>query len=114
MIKSIQFKGKVPIDEYCDLKNSNNHVLEHNGKVYSATLNQTNVSHNNNKFYMLQIIQQDSNKTCYFYTRWGRVGVKGQHSKVGPLSIEAAIREYEKKYREKAHNGDYMEIELNF
>ena len=54
-------KGKVPIDEHFPLPHSNYHVLEYMGKVYSATLNQTNVSHNNNKFYILQVLQSDSN-----------------------------------------------------
>ena len=98
-IKMIQFKGKVPIDEYCDLKATDYHILEYDGKVYSATLNQTKLTHNNNKFYIIQIIQQDSNSnSCYFFTRWGRVGVRGQQSRTGPFPIATAIREFNSKY----------------
>jgi hypothetical protein len=46
-------KGKVPIDDYFTLDKAKFHVLEHQGKVFSATLNQTNVSNNNNKFYII-------------------------------------------------------------
>lgn len=57
-----------------------------NGKIYSATLNQTNVERNNNKFYLLQILQSDTNpNNCHFFTRWGRVGVPGQNSCNGPM-----------------------------
>jgi len=73
-----------------------------NGKVYSATLNQTNVEHNNNKFYVIQILQSDANPTiCHFFTRWGRVGVKGQQSCLGPMNAMQAIMNYDTKYREK-------------
>ena len=92
-------KGAAPVDEHFFNKDKY-HVLVHNNKVYSATLNQTNVSHNNNKYYILQILQSDSNpNTNYFFTRWGRVGTTGQQSCLGPYGISVAIREYDKKYK---------------
>lgn len=92
-------KGKVPIDDYFPLDKNLFHVLEHQGKVYSATLNQTSVTANSNKFYLIQILQKDSDaNNCYFYTRWGRVGVPGQVSNMGPTSIMAAIMNYDSKY----------------
>jgi poly [ADP-ribose] polymerase len=46
---------------------------------------------NNNKFYIIQILQSDSNSAhCYLYTRWGRVGVNGQCSNLGPWPISIA------------------------
>ena len=93
-------KGKTPIDEYFPHKKEDFHVLEMNGQVYSATLNQTNVEHNNNKFYVIQILQSDTNSNnCYFLTRWGRVGVAGQKTCVGPLTPIHAIMNYQTKYR---------------
>jgi len=92
-------KGKVPIDEYFPLNKDNFHVLEHIGKVYSATLNQTNVMNNNNKFYLLQILQSDSNSNnCYYFTRWGRVGVVGQMTNLGPMPIMHAIVNFNSKF----------------
>ena len=83
--------------------------------MYSATLNQTNVSNNNNKFYIVQILQHDKDSSQnYLYTRWGRVGKKGQNSAMGPMNINTAIFHYEDKYREKTKKGDYRELELNF
>lgn len=68
-------------------------VLVHNGVTYAATLNQTNVQHNNNKFYILQIVESESNpNNCYFFTRWGRVGVVGQKAEFGPWPRDDCIR----------------------
>jgi len=79
------------VDEFFDGPASV-HILEHDGKVYSATLNQTNMQANNNKFYVLQVLEMDNGKGCYFWSRWGRVGVKGQNALSGPISRELAIR----------------------
>ena len=48
--------GKVPVDPHFT-KRAQATVVEHKGVTYASTLNQTNISHNNNKFYMLQILQ---------------------------------------------------------
>ncbi len=32
-------------------------------KFYDATLNQSNVTHNNNKFYRIQVLQSDTNSS---------------------------------------------------
>lgn len=83
-------------------------MLVHGGKVYSATLNQSNISHNNNKYYNLQIIQSDSDANInYFLTRWGRVGTPGQKSITGPFSVNVAIKEYNTKFHEKHVKGEY-------
>jgi len=56
------------------------HVYESDGKhPWSATLNQTNIGSNNNKFYIVQLIELDNSKQYYVFTRWGRVG--GVHGK---------------------------------
>lgn len=38
---------------------------------YGCMLNQTNIGHNNNKFYVIQVVQE--NKRFYSWNRWGRV-----------------------------------------
>jgi len=83
--------------------------------IYSATLNQTNVMSNNNKFYIIQILQSDSNTdACYVFTRWGRVGVKGQNSNIGPWPRNLSINEYVSKLNEKTLRGNYRKIDLNY
>ena len=39
---------------------------------------QTNIGHNNNKFYLLQLLEDDSRKSYNVWFRWGRVGKTGQ------------------------------------
>jgi poly [ADP-ribose] polymerase len=86
---------------------------------------QTNISHNNNKFYVLQMLQDDNKKSFWVWTRWGRgmppmtdaalsalcdccahqpvvhrtVGAIGQ-SKLSPCgsSVDKAKKEFNKKY----------------
>ena len=38
---------------------------------YDCMLNQTNIGHNNNKFYIIQVLLQMGQ--YYTWTRWGRV-----------------------------------------
>ena len=82
--------------------------------MYSATLNQTNVANNNNKFYILQIIQHSINpQTCYFFTRWGRVGFEGQSDMLGPFSISVSINFFLRKFNDK-YKGNYREVMLSY
>ena len=38
---------------------------------YDCMLNQTNIGHNNNKYYVIQVLQQGG--FFYSWNRWGRV-----------------------------------------
>lgn len=69
---------------------------------------------NSNKYYILQILEMDNGKGCYFWTRWGRVGVRGQTSISGPINRELAIREYEKKFYDKHIKGEYRQLSFNY
>ena len=52
---------------------------------------QTNVGANNNKFYIIQLLQSDSNANqFYVWNRWGRVGVRGQMRLFGPMDLSGA------------------------
>ncbi len=91
-------KGDVPLDPY--LTNKNCKVYSDKNEVYAATLNQSNVEHNNNKFYILQVLQSESNADdFYFFTRWGRVGQIGKFSEIGPISMSSAVSQYCRKLR---------------
>ncbi|XP_065043956.1 poly [ADP-ribose] polymerase 2-like isoform X2 [Musa acuminata AAA Group] len=81
------------------------HVLNKGEEMYSATLNQTNVGNNNNKFFVIQVLESDDGIRYMVYHRWGRVGVRGQDKLLGPYtSQEAAIHEFEKKFYDKTKN----------
>lgn len=85
-------------------------VFQDGGKIYSATLNQSNLVDNNNKFYIVQILQHEANSNLYVWNRWGRVGVPGQNALKGPMPKDACIREFNNKYHDKTVKGDYREI----
>ena len=71
--------------------------------AWAVKLNQTNVGQNNNKFYIIQLIDQGGGKYGVF-TRWGRVGVAGQIAWVCNQGLEAAKSAFCKKFRDKTKN----------
>lgn len=112
-------KLKAKIDSACQLSNGSDAQIHED---YDCMLNQTNIGNNNNKFYIIQLIAQNGSYSCW--NRWGRVGEVGQ-SKLSPFpSLEAAKKDFEKKFREKtknswaerenfvAHPGKYTLIEV--
>ncbi|MBA0831950.1 hypothetical protein Goarm_016375, partial [Gossypium armourianum] len=80
----------------------------HGDDIYDAMLNQTNVGQNNNKFFVIQLLESDDSKTYMVHNRWGRVGVKGQIKLHGPFtSRQAAIDEFQTKFFNKTKNYWY-------
>ena len=69
---------------------------------FDAMLNQTNIGANNNKFYIIQLLTQGGKH--YVWNRWGRVGENGQNALKGPFSLDAATKEFEKKFKSKTSN----------
>jgi len=113
VVKKVITKGGAAVDEYFDEKDCE--VYMANGKVYAKTLNQSNLGQNNNKFYIIQVLESTKNKGTFFvWNRWGRVGVKGQTMKKKVNSAAAAIEDFEKKFYDKTVKGDYIEVEINY
>ncbi|CAK9310127.1 unnamed protein product [Citrullus colocynthis] len=100
-------KGSAVLDQWLpDQIKTQYHVLQVGDEIYDAMLNQTNVGNNNNKFYVIQALESDGGGTYMIYTRWGRVGVKGQDNIQGPYtSQESAIREFEQRFFAKTKNN---------
>ncbi|CAH8294414.1 unnamed protein product [Eruca vesicaria subsp. sativa] len=100
-------KGAAVLDQWIpDTIKSQYHVLQRGDDVYDAMLNQTNVRDNNNKFFVLQVLESDNNKTYMAYFRWGRVGVKGQSKLDGPFdSCDRAIDIFSNKFLDKTRNN---------
>jgi len=70
---------------------------------WSIMLNQTNVGANNNKYYVIQVLQKGSD---YFaWNRWGRVGEPGQNKMEKCGSLAGAISSFEKKFKDKTLNN---------
>jgi poly [ADP-ribose] polymerase len=90
----------IPVDEVCPLTVSHKVYIDpSDGIIYDAALNQTNSGANNNKFYKLQILT-DANGDFKCWTRWGRVGERGQNAILGDGTLDDAMRNYEKKFSE--------------
>ncbi|CAG8520900.1 3017_t:CDS:1, partial [Cetraspora pellucida] len=108
MVKIIK-KGKAPVDELFQMKDSF-HVFSNTQATWDCLLNQTNAGANNNKFFIIQLLESDSGGNYYVYSRWGRVGYDGQQAMSGPLaSLDIAKYEFEKKFRDKTKNK-WMDI----
>jgi len=57
----------IPVDETCPLANYRVWI-DPDGVIYDASLNQTNASNNNNKFYRIQVLHTpDRNAPCTWY-----------------------------------------------
>ncbi|KAL2323662.1 hypothetical protein Fmac_028041 [Flemingia macrophylla] len=99
-------KGVAVLDQWLpDSVKTHYHVLQLGGEVYDAMLNQTNLGDNNNKFYVIQVLESDTGGEFLVYNRWGRVGVKGQDKIHGPYrSCESAMQEFEQKFLAKTNN----------
>ncbi|CAG8809596.1 19643_t:CDS:2, partial [Dentiscutata erythropus] len=97
-------KGKAPVDEMFSM-NKTTHVYADDQIVWDCLLNQTNVKGNNNKFYIIQLLESDSNSSYYVFNKWGRVGYTGQTSTSGPFSsLPLAQHEFQRKFRDKTGN----------
>lgn len=73
--------------------------------------NEVDIKHNNNKFYRGQVIEQGGR--FYAWTRWGRVGEKGQDKLEGPSTAAAAISAFQKKFKDKTGN-EWQGREANY
>uniref|UniRef100_A0ACD5Y7R3 Uncharacterized protein n=1 Tax=Avena sativa TaxID=4498 RepID=A0ACD5Y7R3_AVESA len=100
-------KGAAVLDEHIpDHIKVAYHVLQVGDEIYDATMNQTNVGDNNNKFYIIQALESDAGGSFMVYNRWGRVGVRGQQKLHGPFSTrDEAIYEFEGKFEDKTNNA---------
>lgn len=93
--------------------------------IWDATLNQTNSTANNNKFYRIQILTTPDSKNFVAWTRWGRVGENGQSACLGDGSLDSAKKNFEKKFKDKSglawkdrlstpRNNKYTFLERNY
>jgi poly [ADP-ribose] polymerase 2/3/4 len=115
----------VPVDDLCNLKGSHTVYQADDGTIYDVTLNQTNAGQNNNKFYRIQLLVAVNKKDYRTWTRWGRVGEAGQNAMLGSGSLNEALSQFEKKFKDKtghkwesrhepAKKGKYTYIERNY
>ncbi|XP_067854392.1 LOW QUALITY PROTEIN: protein mono-ADP-ribosyltransferase PARP3 [Heptranchias perlo] len=112
-------KVKAKVDIHCELSvGFPGYIYED----YDCMLNQTNIGNNNNKFYIIQLIEAGGSYYCW--NRWGRVGELGQSKLSAPVPLNDAMKDFEKKFKDKtkndwakrdsfvAHPGKYTMIEV--
>jgi poly [ADP-ribose] polymerase len=91
-IRTIVVKGKAPVDDQCTISSSV-HVYTEGEEAWDACLNQTNIGNNNNKFYYIQLLESDTSKQYWVWTRW--VGtiytISVQLSAVSALKLTKSI-----------------------
>lgn len=92
----------IPVDSRCELCTHQVYIEEQSGLIYDASLNQTNASHNNNKFYIVQLLTEPKNKDFRVWTRWGRVGEPGTSALLGDGTFADALKNFEKKFKDKS------------
>ncbi|KAI9755981.1 MAG: hypothetical protein M1815_004343 [Lichina confinis] len=90
----------VPVDEYCGLGDGWHVYIASEDEVFDATLIQSAVEANSNKFYQLQILIDPLGKYRTF-ARWGRVGERGQIVMQPPGGKDEAVAFFQRKFREK-------------
>ena len=77
-------------------------------KYYAVTLNYTNVKNNNNKFYIIQLLQDIHTKKYGVLFRWGRVGKFGQVNFINYNNFEEARTAFMEKLERKILYGYTM------
>lgn len=94
------------VDEYAGVAGATLVADGTSGGVYACTLNQTEVGEdtNKNKFYIMQVFK-DLKGTFYFYTRWGRIGLKGRPGAKPCPSQSAAVADFTKQFKAKTGNN---------
>ena len=78
---------------------------EYQDKYYAVTFNYTDVKNNNNKFYIIQLLQDIHIKNYVVLFRWGRVGKFGQVKFITFKNFEEARMTYMNKFERKLLYG---------
>src|SRR4026208_2494536 len=63
----------------------------------------THMGANNNKFYVIQLLEKGGKYYCW--TRWGRVGEDGQNALIGPSDLGKALKAFQSKFKDKTKNA---------
>lgn len=79
------------------------------GAYFSATLVNSNIGHNTNKFYVLQIVEEITDPEKFFlFTRYGRLGSGGYREEFGPWNFDLARKKYNEKLNKKFNSGYHV------
>lgn len=100
--KKAKTLGRPRVDQYCHL-GEEAQVLFSDNVFWSATLNQTNLTTNANKFYIIQLLEH-TDGSFSVWNRWGRQGYGGQHKLFDSLTLGQAKADFASKFSKKTKN----------
>jgi len=100
----------ISVDEHFDdLLRPNYHVYQNQLGVYSCALNMVNLENNNNKFYLMQLLESNRDPHTYsLYIRQGRVGFTGTETYDFFANQIDAIDEFYRKFQDKV-GGSWLD-----
>ena len=84
-----------------------------NGQYFTCTLNKSDLTKNNNKYEIIQLLEHDTNGSLVLFLRWGRVGFTLGTS-VKPVNSISGPRLFMKKYKDKTENHSYQQIFIDY
>uniref|UniRef100_A0A8C1FZI5 Poly [ADP-ribose] polymerase n=1 Tax=Cyprinus carpio TaxID=7962 RepID=A0A8C1FZI5_CYPCA len=98
-------KGGAAVDPDSGLENCA-HVLDQNGKIYSATLGLVDIVRGTNSYYKLQLLEDDVKKQYWVFRSWGRVGTTIGGNKLDKFyDKNSAMDNFCNVYEEKTGNA---------
>ncbi|XP_014061166.1 poly [ADP-ribose] polymerase 1 isoform X1 [Salmo salar] len=98
-------KGGAAVDPDSGLENSA-HVLDQNGKIFSATLGLVDIVRGTNSYYKLQLLEDDVHKRYWVFRSWGRVGTTIGGKKLDKFNDKnSAMDNFLGVYEEKTGNA---------
>ncbi|XP_039604229.1 poly [ADP-ribose] polymerase 1 [Polypterus senegalus] len=114
----LTLKGGAAVDPDSGLEKCA-HVLDQNGKIFSATLGLVDISRGTNSYYKLQLLEDDSKKRYWVFRSWGRVGTTIGGNKLDKFSdknsaIDAFVSIYEEKTGNTWHSAKFTKFPNKF
>ncbi|XP_062857542.1 poly [ADP-ribose] polymerase 1 [Trichomycterus rosablanca] len=98
-------KGGAAVDPDSGLEDCA-HVLDQNGKIYSATLGLVDIVRGTNSYYKLQLLEDDVQKRYWVFRSWGRVGTTIGGNKLDKFyDKNSAMDNFRTLYEEKTGNS---------
>ena len=102
--KSKGQKSSSKVDTLCPIGHKAT-IFKEGNEVWECMLNQTNIQNNNNKYFLLQLLVDESTGQYSTWFRWGRVGYNGQNDlKQWGGNLENAKNHLMKKFSDKTKN----------
>ena len=101
--KSVGKKSSSKVDPNCPV-GTGCEIFKEGGESWDCMLNQTNIQNNNNKYFLLQLLVDNSKDVYHTWFRWGRVGYNGQNALQRFHDLDAAKSHFKKKFSDKTKN----------